>query len=51
MKVKTYWRSDNPCYTKTVEVADDTDMEELKQYAINDSKNGYHFHKFVILEE
>ncbi len=58
MKVKAIWRSKNPfrpdidslSYSKTVEVPDDTDMEELKKFAIEDSLEGYFFTKFEILQ-
>lgn len=54
MKVKAIWRSKNPfhpdidrlSYSKTVEVPDDTDMDELKKFAIEDSKDGYVFINF-----
>lgn len=57
MKVKAIWRSKNPfhpdidrlSYSKTVEVPDDTDMDELKKFAIEDSLDGYFFSKFEIL--
>ena len=50
-KVKAYWKSKNPfipnvnllTYSKTVEVPDDTDMEELKEFAIADSRESYTF--------
>ena len=53
MKVKAIWRSINPflinvdqlSYSKTVDVPDDTDMDELKQFAIEDSLPGYAFYK------
>ena len=53
MKIKAIWKSKNPfhpdvtqlSYTKIVEVPDDTDMEELKQFAIKDSRPGYTFDK------
>lgn len=56
MKIKAHWKSKNPfnpdidrlAYTKTVEVPDDTDMDVLKQFAVEDTKPGY---KFVMLEK
>lgn len=57
MKVKAIWRSKNPfhtdidrlSYSNTVEVPDDTDMEELKKFAIEDSMDGYVFLNFETL--
>ncbi|MAX23413.1 MAG: hypothetical protein CMJ19_02820 [Phycisphaeraceae bacterium] len=57
MKVKATWKSKNPFhpdisqlgYTKTVDVPDDTDLEELKQYAISDTRNGYLFDKLEVI--
>lgn len=58
MKVKAFWICKNPfedidrmSYTKTVEVPDDTDMEVLKRFAEEDSKQGYRFEKFEVLSK
>ncbi len=59
MKVKAYWKSTNPFipnvdllgYSKTVDVPDNTDMGQLKEFAISDSRDGYVFEKFEIIEE
>lgn len=58
MKVKAYWKSKNPflprwedlAYSKTVDVPDDTDMDELEQHAKDDSKDGYVFDKLEKIE-
>lgn len=52
--VKAIWKSKNPFkvnpddlqYSKTIEVRTDTDMEQLKEFAIEDSKEGYSFVRF-----
>ena len=59
MKVKAYWKSKNPFipdveklgYSKTVEVPDDTDLEQLKEFAIQDSMEGYFFDRLEIIEQ
>ena len=51
MKVRAKYTASNPfhpdvtrlTYTKTVEVPDDTDWEQLKQFAIDDTLPGYRF--------
>lgn len=58
MKVKAYWKSINPFhpdpnqlgYTKTVDVPDDTILDELKDFAEADSRSGYVFDKFEVLK-
>ncbi len=59
MKVKAYWKSKNPflpdvedlSYSKTVEVPDNTSLEDLKKFAIKDSREGYSFDKLEKLEQ
>lgn len=59
MKVKAIWKSKNPFnpdinqlrYSKTVNVPDDTDMEELEKHAKNDSQEGYVFDKFEPIKQ
>lgn len=58
MKIKAIWSSKNPfipdismlSYQKTVEVPDDTDMEKLREMAIEDSKEGYVFKEFIKID-
>ena len=57
MKVKAICKSINPfipdvnqlSYSKTIEVPDDTDMEQLKQFAIEDSRQGYRFDRLEVI--
>ena len=58
-KIRAYWKNKNPfipdinqlIYTKTIEVPDDIDMEQLKIFAIEDSKQGYIFDKFEVIDK
>ena len=58
-KVKAFWKSKNPFrpniedlgYSKIIEVPSDTDMEELEDFAKEDSMEGYRFDRFEILAE
>lgn len=57
MKVKAYWKNKNPfadierlAYSKTVEVPDGTDLEIIKQFAIEDTKDGFFFDRLEVID-
>ncbi len=59
MKIKATYKNLNPFhpdinrlgYSKTVEVPDDTNMDQLKQAAIEDTRNGFRFDKIEKLKK
>jgi hypothetical protein len=58
MKIKAYWKNKNPfaeidrlAYSKTVELPDGTDLENIRQFAIEDTKDGFVFDKLEVLTD
>ena len=59
MKVRAHYKAKNPFhpnpaaleYTKTVDVADDTDMTWLEEMAKEDTHHNYKFDKLEIVKE
>ena len=59
MKVKATWISINPFipdfdqlgYSKTIDIPDNSNLEEIERFARKDSINGYRFDKLEILNK